>query len=218
MYNLVMKDLKLGVNPWFYVLPLLLGALMLIPGWIYFIVPLYFCWITIPNLFGGFKSQKDLMFSTLMPITKKDIVSSRVVVIVILELMHLLAAMIFSIFTLRLYPNITYFFFEPHMGFWGLCFIMLAIFNIVFIPMYYKTAYKYGAATVASTVAAMIFAVVAQWIGIQSPWVNAMFYGTGADNTVLQLSILVISIVIFLLLTAIAYRIAVKRFQKVEII
>ena len=38
MYNLVMKDLKLGVNPWFFVLPFLTGALMLIPGWIYFIV------------------------------------------------------------------------------------------------------------------------------------------------------------------------------------
>lgn len=42
MYNLVMKDLKLGVNPWFIVLPFTMGALMLIPGWIYFLAPLYF--------------------------------------------------------------------------------------------------------------------------------------------------------------------------------
>lgn len=218
MYNLVMKDLKLGVNPWFFILPLFTGALMLIPGWIYFLVPLYFCWITVPNTFGGFKTQNDLMFSTMMPVTKKDIVKARITVIVILELMHLFVAMIFSLFTFRLYPHLNYYFFAPHSGFWGLCFVMLAIFNIVLLSMYYKTAYKYGAATTASTTAAMLFAGVAQWVGIQSPWVNDIFYGSGADNTALQLSILIVGIVIFIAFTLIAYRIAVRRFLKVEIL
>lgn len=194
------------------------GGLMLIPGWVYFIVPLYFCFITIPNMFGGFKSQNDLMFSTMMPVTKTDIVSSRIIVVVILELMHLLAAMVFSIFTFRLYPHLTYIFYPPHMGFWGLCFIMLAIFNILFISMYYKTAYKYGAATTASTTAAILFAGLAQWAGIQSPWVNDIFYGSGTDNTALQLSILIAGIIIFIAFTLIAYKIAVKRFLKVEIL
>lgn len=218
MYNLVIKDLKLGVNPWFFVLPLFTGALMFIPGWVYFLVPLYFCFITVPNTFGGFKSQNDLMFSTMMPVTKKDIVKARITVIVILELMHLFVAMIFSVFTLRLYPHMIYYFFAPHLGFWGLCFIMLAIFNIVLLSMYYKTAYKYGAATTASTTAAILFAGVAQWVGIQSPWVNDIFYGSGVDNTALQLSILILGIVIFIAFTLIAYRIAVRRFLKVEIL
>ncbi|ANS74289.1 hypothetical protein AWM70_06565 [Paenibacillus yonginensis] len=218
MYNLVMKDLKLGVNPWFLVLPLFTGALMFVPGWVYFIVPLYFCFITVPNMFGGFKSQNDLVFSTIMPVTKKDIVKARITVVVILELLHLLVAMIFSLFTLRLYPNLTYFFFVPHTGFWGLCFIMLGIFNLVFLPMYYKTAYKYGAATVASITAAILFAGVAQWAGISSPWMNGIFYGSGTNHTLQQLSILALGIVIFIAFTLIAYRIAVKRFLKVEIL
>lgn len=218
MYNLVMKDLKIGVNPWFFVLPLFTGALMLVPGWIYFLVPLYFCWITVPNIFGGFKSQNDLMFNMMMPVTKKDIVKARLTVIVILELMHLLIAMIFSIFTLRLYPNLTYYFFSPHLGFWGLCFIMLAIFNFVLLSMYYKTAYKYGAATTAAIIAAMLFAGVAQWVGIQSPWMQDIFYGPGVENTSLQLSILIIGIVIFIAFILASYRIAVKRFVKVELL
>ncbi|AIQ21306.1 hypothetical protein H70357_34920 [Paenibacillus sp. FSL H7-0357] len=218
MYNLVMKDLKLGVNPWFFVLPVILGGLMLIPGWVYFLVQLYFCFITVPNMFGGFKSQNDLMFSTMMPVTKTDIVKSRIAVVVILELMHLLVAMIFGIFTFLLYPHLTYIFYAPHMGFWGLCFIMLAIFNIIFISMYYKTAYKYGAATTAATTAAILFAGVAQWAGIRSPWMNDIFYGSGTDNKALQLSILIAGLVIFISFTLIAYRIAVKRFLRVEIL
>ncbi|WP_027086880.1 ABC-2 transporter permease [Cohnella panacarvi] len=218
MYNLVMKDLKLGVNPWFFALPLFTGVLMLIPGWIYFLVPLYFCWLTVPNVFGGFKSQNDLMFSMMMPVTKRDIVKARIIVVVILELMHLFVAMIFSFFTFRLYPDMTYYFFAPHLGFWGLCFMMLAIFNIILLSMYYKTAYKYGAATTASTAAAMLFAGAVQWAGIESPWLNDIFYGAGADNTALQLSILIAGMVIFIAFALIVYRIAIRRFHKVEIL
>ncbi|MGG2091857.1 ABC-2 transporter permease [Bacillus sp. S13(2024)] len=217
MYNLVMKDLKLGLNPMFFVLPVLTGALMLVPGWLYFIVILYFCWITIPIMFAGYRTQNDLIFTTMMPVTRKDMVKARVFVIVILELLHIVSAIIFGMFNIRLYPNQTYYFFAPHMGFWGLCFVMLAIFNIFFISMYYKTAYKSGKATFASVTAAMVFAVVAQWLGIQNSFVSDIFNGSGADNMTLQISILIAGILIFISFTMIAYRIAYKRFLQVEI-
>jgi len=104
MYNLVVKDLKLGVNPMFFVLPFLTGALMLVPAWLYFLVPLYFCWLTIPYMFAGFRTQNDLIFTSMMPVTKKDMVKARVSVIVILELLHMVIAMIYGMITLRLYP------------------------------------------------------------------------------------------------------------------
>ncbi|MDO3409763.1 ABC-2 transporter permease [Saccharibacillus sp. CPCC 101409] len=218
MYNLVMKDLKLGISPWFLALPLFTGALMLIPGWVYFLVPMYFCFITVPNMFGGFKSQHDLLFSTMMPVTKKDIVKARFAVIVVLELLHLLIAMIFGAFTLRLYPNLTYIFFAPHPGFWGLCFVMLAIFNLILLPMYYKTAYKYGAATTVSSTAAILFALAVQWAGIRIAALNDIFYGPGTENTGLQLSILLAGVLVFTAFTLIAYRVSARRFLKVEII
>ncbi|HDX9578708.1 TPA: ABC-2 transporter permease [Bacillus pseudomycoides] len=217
MYNLVMKDLKLALNPMLFVFPVLIGALMLIPGWIYFIVILYFCWITIPIMFAEYRTQNDLIFTTMMPVTRKDMVKARVFVIVILELLHIVSAIIFGMFNIRLYPNQTYYFFAPHMGFWGLCFVMLAIFNIIFISMYYKTAYKYGKATFSSITAAMVFAGVAQWIGIQNSFVSDIFNGSGADNIALQISILIVGILIFTSFTMIAYRIAYKRFLQVEI-
>jgi len=217
MYNLVMKDIKLGVHPLFFAMPLLTGALMLIPGWIYFIVLLYFCWITVPNMFNQFRSQNDLMFTSMMPVTKRDIVRARVTLVAGLELLHIGIAMIFGLVTLRLYPNFDYYFFPPNLGFWGLCFVMLAIFNLIFIPMYYKTAYKIGAAILYSITAAMLFAGIVQWIGIQSPVLSGIFYGTDAHSRGLQTCILIGGIVIFFALTAIAYRIGVKRFLQVEI-
>ncbi|GGE35255.1 hypothetical protein GCM10011391_12460 [Pullulanibacillus camelliae] len=217
MYNLVMKDLKLGVHPMFFVFPFLIGALMLIPGWIYFIVPLYFCWITIPNMFSNYRSQNDLLFTTMMPVTKKDMVRARVTVIVMLELLHIVIAMIYGVIMLWLFPNVNYYFFAPHMGFWGLCFVMLAIYNIIFFTMYYKTAYKHGQAAITSITVAMLFAGVIQWIGIQNSFVSNLFNGSGAHNVGLQTSILIAGIVIFIAFTLAACQMAYKRFLKVEI-
>lgn len=217
MYNLVMKDLKIGVNPMLFIFPFLISALMLIPGWLYFIVILYFCWISVPNMFAGFRVQNDLIFTAMMPVTKKDIVKAKVAVIVILELLHIVTAIIYGMISTRLFPNVNYHFFGPTLGFWGLCFVMLAIFNIILIPMYYKTAYKYGGATMAAITGTVLFAGGAEWLGIENSAVFELFKGTGADNMAIQISILIAGILIFAVLTIIAYRIATKRFEKVEI-
>lgn len=217
MYNLLMKELKLGVSPIFYILPFLTGALMLIPGWLYFLVILYFCFITIPNMFGVYKAQNDLMFTMMLPVTKNNIVKAKIGVVVILELLHIVIAVIFGMISTRLYPNLTYYFFEPTLGFWGLCFTMLAIFNIIFFSMYYKTAYKYGAATFTSVAAAIIFAGGAEWLGIQNSIVFDLFKGSGVENSLLQISILIAGIVLFATFNIIAYNISIKQFKKVEI-
>ncbi|URN95470.1 MAG: ABC-2 transporter permease [Candidatus Pristimantibacillus lignocellulolyticus] len=217
MYNLLMKELKLGVSPFFYALPFLTGALMLIPSWLYFLVILYFCFITVPNMFGVFKSQNDLMFTMMLPVTKNNIVKAKIGVVVILELLHIVVAVIYGMISTRLYPNLTYYFFEPTLGFWGLCFAMLAIFNIIFFSMYYKTAYKYGAAAFTSVAAAILFAGGAEWLAIQSNVVFDLFKGSGAENIPLQISILIAGIVLFATFTIIAYTISIKQFKKVEI-
>jgi len=217
MYNLLMKDLKLGVSPFLIVFPIVMGALMLIPSWLYFIVLMYFFWVTAPNLFAQFRSSNDMLFTSMMPVSKKDMVKARVSVIVILELLHIVTAMIFGLVTINIYPSTAFYFFAPHMGFWGLGFVMLAIYNSILIPMYYKTAYKYGMAVVVAMMAAMVFAGVAEWVGVQSPFVSDIFKGSGVNNMALQVSILVAGIVIFIVCTMIAYRVSVKRFLQVEI-
>ncbi|QHW29605.1 hypothetical protein GZH47_01320 [Paenibacillus rhizovicinus] len=222
MYNLVMKDLKLGIQPIFFFMPVMLGMLMLIPSWIYFIVPMYFFWISVPGIFGNFKAQHDLMFTTMMPVTKQDMVKARILVIVILELLHIGFAVIFGLIHDLLYAyinlDIMYYFFAPTMGFWGLCMVIMAIFNIFFITIYYKTAYKFGGALATGVIAAMLFAGIAQWLGIQLTSVSDVFNAHIADHIGLHASILVAGIAIYAAFTFVAYRIAAKRFLEVELL
>lgn len=217
MNNLLLKELKLGVNPFFYALPFLTGALALIPSWLYFFVTLYFCFITVPNMFAGYKSQNDLIFTSILPVTKNNIVKAKITVVVILELLHVGVAMIYSLISSYLYPDITYYFFTPNLGFWGLTFVMLAIFNFIFFTVYYKTAYKYGVASIVSITAAILFAGGAEWLGIANSTIFDLFKGSGADNLGIQLSILIGGILLFALATIIAYYISIKRFEKVEL-
>ncbi|MEJ8305149.1 ABC-2 transporter permease [Saccharibacillus sacchari] len=217
MYNLLLKEVRLGVNPFFFVLPLITGALMLVPGWLYFIVPLYFCMITIPNIFGGYKSQNDLMFTSMLPVNKKNVVQAKVLLIVLLEVLHVVTAMIYGKISLSLYPHLHYIFFKPTPGFWGLTLVMLALFNLFFISMYFKTAYKYGAATLVASTVAVLFAVEAEWLGIQNQFVSDLFKGSGSTDGLTHYSILFTGVLIFAAFTFIAYRIAYQRFKKVEV-
>lgn len=216
MVNLLIKELKLGVHPAFYVMPLLTGALMFIPGWLYFLVILYFCFITIPNMFGDYKSQNDLLFTAMLPVTKNDIVKAKIFFIILLEMLHMVVAVAFGMISMRLYSDATYFFFKPVFGFWGLCFVMLAVFNVIFLPMFFRTGYKYGMATTASIAAALLFAAGAEWLGIQNSYVFELFKGTGADHLGTQLALLAAGIVIFAIGALITYHISIRRFEKVE--
>ena len=83
--------------------------------------------------------------------------------------------------------------------------------------MFYKTAYKYGAATIAGITGAMIFATGAEWLGIKNSLVFDLFKGTGADNVATQITILSACIAIFAILNIAAYNIAIKQFEKVDI-
>ena len=63
----------------------------------------------------------------------------------------------------------------------------------------------------------MLFAVIAQWLGIQHSFLNDIFYGTDAQQVMTQTVILIAGILIFATLSIIAYRVAIKRFLRVEI-
>ncbi|MNZ87432.1 hypothetical protein D3C78_1062890 [compost metagenome] len=82
--------------------------------------------------------------------------------------------------------------------------------------MYYKTAYKYGAATFTATAAVLLFAAGAEWLGIANSFVFELFKGSGTENIVTQLILLVMGILIFATFNIIAYNIAITRFKKVE--
>lgn len=217
MNNLLLKELRLSVHPFYYVMPVLTGALMLVPGWLYFVVFLYFCFITVPNIFATYKAQNDLIFTVMLPVKKADIVAARVALIVLLEMLHMVTAVGFGMINRHLYGDWLPIFLYPTIGFWGLSFVMLGIFNLLFLPIFYKTSYKYGLANVVGILGAMSFAGLVEWAAIKNEWMIYYFKGEGILNNGFHLSILLGGMLLYSIMTYLSYRWSVVRFEKVEI-
>jgi len=213
MKNLLYKEFKLAISPLFLLISLL-GALVLIPMWPYFIALMYFFFITVPNIFNISKAQNDIGFSVMLPVRKRDVVKSRILSIAAIELLHILVAVIFAIININMYSTEN-FLLDPNIAFFGFALIMFAIFNIIFFPMFYKTAYKLGIPIFVALIFALIFITAVELLVQIVPAAAKAFDGT--KNMASQLPILAAGIVIFALANILAYKISAKRFEKIDL-
>ena len=210
MKSLLYKEFRLGITPLFY-LSLLFCVLLLIPQWVFLLVPMYFLFTVVPNIFTIAKAQNDIVFSAMMPVRRSDIVKARITSIVILELAQILFMALFSAVHLMLYstPN---FLMDTNATYIGCVFLMYGIFNIVFFPMFYKTAYKVGVPIIVGVAATVVFSILAEFIILAVPPLRVL---GGRDHIGAQLAVMAGGIVLFGLLNLAAYRMSTKRFERI---
>jgi ABC-2 type transport system permease protein len=213
MKNLLYKEFHLAINPLFY-LTLLFGALLLIPNWVYFLAVMYFFFIAFPNIFTIGKANNDIGFSTMLPVKRSDIVKARMLSVIILELLQIVVAAIFAVINIAIYPAGNYLFMDTNAAYIGFVFIIYAIFNVIFFPMFYKTAYKIGFPVILANIAAVAFATGIELLNVFVPWFR-IFDGRG--NLIAHLSVLAGGIIVFVLLNIAALRMSVKRFDNVNL-
>ncbi|NJD04116.1 MAG: hypothetical protein FIA99_16310 [Ruminiclostridium sp.] len=212
MKNLLYKEFYLAINPLFYLL-LLFGALLLIPKWLFFLAPMYFFFIFVPNIFLLGKSQKDIEFSVMLPVRKRDVVKARIVLVVLLELLQIFVAAVFGVIHMEIYSTKN-FLMDPNFAFFGFVFMMYAIFNVVFFPMFYKTAYKIGVPTIIANAAAILFAAGVEFAVLAIPAFKVL---DAMRNVPAQLWVLAGGIGLFALLNIAAYRISSRRFEHISL-
>jgi hypothetical protein len=215
MKNLLYKELTLVINPLFYLVALT-GALLLIPQWPYLIAMMYFFFITVPNVFQTGKAANDIGFTVMLPVRKRDVVKARLYAIAFLELVQIAVAVPFAALNNALYPEGN-FLIDINIAFFGLTFVMYGLFNLVFFPMFYRTAYKMGGAIIASISVAMLFAAAAETLAQVLPGAASLLDGIGQTAQVSQLPVLAAGIAVFVLLNWLAYRVSARRFERVDL-
>ncbi len=215
MKNLLYKEFRLAIHPLFYPLLLLFGALLLIPQWVFFIALMYLFFIIVPNVFTMGKAQNDMVFSVMLPVRKRDVVKARVVSIVLLELLQVLIAAFFAGLHVVLFSSLDNFLLDPNFAFFGFALVMYAVFNVVFFPMFYRTAYKIGIPTVIASVAAILFAAGVEFALLFVPALRGLFDGMG--NIGAQIGALAGSIGLSVLINIAAYRISARRFERIDL-
>lgn len=212
MKNLLRKEFGLAIHPLWLLGALVFGALALIPQWIYVLIPLYFCWITAPNVLSQFKSNKDNQFSALLPVPRKSIVAARILSFSILELVHIAGIVVFTAIHNGLYdqPNFSL---DLGVGYVGVTFLMYAVFNLVLFPMYYRTAERFGLPLIVAISAAMLVAGAAEFVVLTNRFPADVLENRVAGG----IPALLAGLILFVVFDYVAYRVSARRFETVQL-
>ena len=215
MKNLIYKELRLSVHPSVYMF-LCFSSFLLIPSWPYFIAFGYIFMGFMNTFFLG-RTNQDIFFTTSLPVRKKDVVRARVLSIAMFEVLQVAAAIPFAIMSSMIYPHGNMAGMNPNFAFFGFVLIMYAIFNCVFFPLFYKSAYKVGISVLVGVIASTVFVIAVEFAIRAVPLFAANLNARGAGHLESQLVVLVAGIGIFALATWLASRRAANNFEKVDL-
>ena len=194
----------------------LLCVLLLIPDYPYFIAYMYI-FITITVTFVVAKEHKDIFFTVLLPVRKKDVVKARIISVIMMELVYIIISIPFALISNSLHPQGNSWLLDPNFAFYGLVFVMYAIFNAVFLTLFYKTAYKMVIPAILSISSAIIFAAVVEYVIQKVAIIKSNFDTLDRNMILVQILILVAGLLIFVGSAVLIFRKASKNFEKIDI-
>lgn len=215
MKNFLYKEIKLITNPlnWIFLLFL---TMLLIPTYPCY-VPFFYLCLSVFFMFNNAEINRDMDYSLILPIRKKDIVKSRCILVFFYQILGLILSIPFVF--LRVTENQAGI--DLNVAFFGLIMICLSIFNFVFITGFYKKGEKPGLPFLASSI---LYFVV--YIVFEIPiWMKSVFNveyfiimdNTDATSQIKQLPILFIGIMFYVLTWFLTYKVSAKRFEKVDL-
>ena len=217
MKELLFKEFKLAMHPTSYLF-LAVGALLLIPAYIYYVAFIYTC-LSIFFVFLIARENKDVLFTISLPVRKRDAVKARCLMVAIIELAQTLVAVPFAIIGIRINPNPAGNIagIEANMAFFGLVLIMYALFNFIFLSQFYKTTTKVGSPLILSSIALAIYMTAAE-VAVQTiPTLKTHLDTTNPAMALYQLPVLILGIIFFALSLWWTYRKSAVNFEKVDL-
>ena len=143
MKTLLYKQLRLVCHPMTPVF-CLFGAMLLIPNYPYSVI---FFYVTLGLFFTflNMREQKDIYFSALLPIRKRDTVRAAVVFAVLVETLSMVITALFCLLSAKLQPgkdNAVGM--DANLMLLGAGFVLYGVFNLVFFISLYRSGYKVG--------------------------------------------------------------------------
>ena len=213
--DLIYKELRLSAHPgeWAF---LLLAALLLIPQWLYYIAFIYI-FILVMIIVQTDKANSDLVFVTLLPVRKKDIVTARTWTIVGYELAYILVAAVCALVRLRFYPENNATSMNTNFAFFGTAFLTYAIFNAIFVPGSYKKPYRMLWPLPGGAVISIVVAAVLNTLPLVIPAVSKLLNDTRLGHLPYQLAALLVGLAAFAGATIWANRKAAANFEMVDL-
>jgi len=215
MKNLFYKEWKLAIHPTGYIF-LLLGAMLLIPNYPYY-VAFFYQTLGVFFTFMNGNTNNDVYFTTLLPVRKRDVVKARLATVIGLEMLQIIIAVPFAILRGLIPPAENLVGLDANLALFGLVFIMFGVFNVVFLPMFYRTAYKTGTPYLLATLVMTLVIVAAELVIQLTPGLKQTLDTIDPVYAPTQIIVLIAGMLIFALLNLIAYRRSANAFEKLDL-
>ena len=216
MKNLLYKELRLSLQAP-AALFLLLSAMLLIPSYPYYVVFFY-------TALGIFfccqlgRENNDIYYTLTLPVRKRDAVTARFLLAVLLEAAQMLLAVPFALLRQSfraLGGNGAGM--DANIALFGLAAAMLGLFNLVFFPAYYKNPQKVGGPFLKGCVAVFFYIVAAEVCAHAVPFFRDRLDTMHGAFLPEKLAVLALGLVLWALLTYLAWRKSVRRFEAIDL-
>ena len=213
--TLLRKEWKLVMMP-VPLLFLLLSGLVLIPNYPYY-VTFFYTTLGIFLMLQSARENRDLYYMALLPLTKRDLVRARFSTIVTLQLLQALVCIPFMLIR-RGYAEINNpVGIEANLAFLGFGFVLMGLFDLVFLPMHYKNGYDLGKPFVVSCIVQFFAIVLLETLDHIVPYMKTVCESYAPADLIRQLPVLLGGVAVYALEVWLAYRKSAARFEKVDL-
>lgn len=222
MKNLLYKELKLTANFQIYIYCILCATIVIpsYPSLTAFLYPL--AGFTVAFTLSG--ANRDLLYTAILPIRKRDIVNAKVLLISFLEIVTMLVSVPFG-FLRNFFINLSVANGETpltDLGFnialYGILFVIFGIFNLIIFPWYYKKPenknfWPFIIGDIICAILIVLTMCAFMLFSSATEYLNTFAF----PNVLVQLGILLGGFLIFTGANFLAAKLGGKSFQKVDI-
>ena len=217
MRNIMRKEMKLSASPLSYLF-ILFGLMFFLPGY----PVLCGAFFVTLGIFQGFqyaREANDIVFSSLLPISKKDVVKGKFLFVCFIEACSLILMLFSSFIRMTFLSQATAYranaLMNANLFAVGGAFLIFGLFNVIFLGGFFKTAYKIGRPFITHIIVSFLVIGVLETLhhvpGLEA--VNAF----GFDSFGLQLVMLLAGLAAFLIMTTLSYKTACRNFEMIDL-
>ena len=214
MKTLLYKQLRLACHPMTPVF-CLSGIMLLIPNYPYSVA---FFYVTLGLFFTflNMREQKDIYYSALLPLRKRDTVRAAMAFTVLVELLSVVITALFCLLSAKLQPgkdNAVGM--DANLMLLGAGFVLYGVFNLVFFVCLYRSGYKVGTAYLKANLALWPMMLLAEAL----PHFPSLVWLNRVDTqaNLRQIPILLFGVAVFAVLTMLAYRRSAGLYERVDL-
>lgn len=193
------------------------AVMTLIPGYP-ILCGVFFVTLGIFHSFQNAREANDIVYSALLPIAKKDVVKGKYLFSVMIELCGFLIMTLMTLLRMTVLSDAKPYRQNALMNanpfFLGMALVIFGLFNLIFISGFFKTAYKLS--PFVTYIIAVFLTIGAAEALHHVPGLEAL-NAFGFEHLPVQLALLAGGIVMYILLTAVSYRISCARFEKIDL-